>query len=102
MTEKRKPAYDLSKIQIVFNHEDRLNITVTARRTAKELGFDGQGIVNVIQTMKRLHFYKSMTSHYDHKIWQDVYHVPSEKGLLYVKFTEDAVTEFILLSFKEK
>ena len=29
-------------------------------------------------------------------------HVPSPAGTLYVKFTADAVTEFLLLSFKEK
>jgi motility quorum-sensing regulator / GCU-specific mRNA interferase toxin len=28
--------------------------------------------------------------------------VPSDAGMLYVKFTADAVTEFLLLSFKEK
>jgi motility quorum-sensing regulator/GCU-specific mRNA interferase toxin len=38
----------------------------------------------------------------DHRIWQDVYHVPSPAGTLYVKFTADSVTEFLLLSFKEK
>jgi hypothetical protein len=27
---------------------------------------------------------------------------PSSVGVLYVKFTTDAVTEFLLLSFKEK
>ena len=37
-----------------------------------------------------------------HRVWQDVYHVPSEVGTLYVKFTADVVTEFLLLSFKEK
>ena len=58
--------------------------------------------VATIQTMQRKHFYKSMTSHGDHRIWQDVYHVPSEGGTLYVKFTADVVTEFLLLSFKEK
>jgi motility quorum-sensing regulator/GCU-specific mRNA interferase toxin len=56
--------------------------------------------VATIQTMQRAHFYKSMTS--DHRIWQDVHHVPSEAGTLYVKFTADVVTEFLLLSFKEK
>jgi motility quorum-sensing regulator / GCU-specific mRNA interferase toxin len=35
-------------------------------------------------------------------VWQDVYHVPSAVGPLYVKFTADTVTEFLLLSFKEK
>jgi motility quorum-sensing regulator/GCU-specific mRNA interferase toxin len=43
-----------------------------------------------------------MTSYEDHRIWQDVYHMPSEAGTLYVKFPADAVTEFLLLSFKEK
>jgi motility quorum-sensing regulator / GCU-specific mRNA interferase toxin len=28
--------------------------------------------------------------------------VPSPVGVLYVKFTADVVTEFLLLSFKEK
>ncbi|MHB1014301.1 MAG: type II toxin-antitoxin system MqsR family toxin, partial [Desulfurivibrionaceae bacterium] len=52
--------------------------------------------------MQRSHFYKSMTAYADSRLWQDVYHVPSPVGLLYVKFTADAVTEFLLLSFKEK
>src|SRR5277367_4000983 len=37
--------------------------------------------------MQRSQFYKSMTAHADHRVWQDVYHVPSVAGLLYVKFT---------------
>lgn len=52
--------------------------------------------------MRRSQFYKSMTAHANHRIWQHVYHVPSAAGRLYVKFTADAVTEFLLLSFKEK
>ena len=52
--------------------------------------------------MRRSQFYKSMTAYADHRVWQDVYHVPSEAGALYVKFTADVVTEFLLLSFKEK
>jgi motility quorum-sensing regulator/GCU-specific mRNA interferase toxin len=52
--------------------------------------------------MQRGQFYKSMTAYGDTRLWQDVYHVPSPVGLLYIKFTADAVTEFLLLSFKEK
>ena len=59
-------------------------------------------IVATIQTMQRAHFYKSMTSYGDHRVWQDVYHVPSEAGALYVKFTADVVTEFLLLSLRGK
>ena len=43
-----------------------------------------------------------MTSYADHRIWQDVYHVPSAFGALYIKFTAGVVSEFLLLSFKEK
>lgn len=43
-----------------------------------------------------------MTAYADHRVWQDVYYVPSEAGVLYVKFTADVMTEFLLLSFKEK
>jgi len=43
-----------------------------------------------------------MTAYANHGLWQDLYHVPSPAGMLYVKFTADAITEFLLLSFKEK
>ena len=79
-----------------------LNATTTALKSAAALGFGRTDIVATVQTMQRTHFYKSMTSYENHKAWQDVYHVPSEIGVLYVKFTADTVMEFLLLSFKEK
>ena len=102
MSEKRKPTYDLDAFKEAFSTVDRLNITGTALKGAASLGFDRNDIVDVVQMMQRAHFYKSMTSYADHRIWQDVYHVPSEVGVLYVKFTADVVAEFLLLSFKEK
>ena len=99
MTEKRKPTYDLEAFKAAAG---RMRVTVVATRTAAALGFGRAEIKTMIQTMQRPHFYKSMTSSGDHRIWQDVYHVPSPAGLLYVKFTADAVTEVVLLSFKEK
>ncbi|MBR4382032.1 MAG: type II toxin-antitoxin system MqsR family toxin [Selenomonadaceae bacterium] len=56
----------------------------------------------IVLTMESQHFYKSMTSYADHKIWQDVYHVPCGDLILYVKFTQNVISEFTLLSFKEK
>jgi len=102
MTEKRKPTYDLTAFKAAFDDVDKLHVTGTAVRSAAALGFGRVEIVATIQTMQRTHFYKSMTSYGDHRVWQDVYHVPSEAGTLYVKFTADVVTEFLLLSFKEK
>jgi motility quorum-sensing regulator/GCU-specific mRNA interferase toxin len=65
--------------------------------------FDRGGIANVIQTIERHMFYKSMTTHADHRVWQDVYHVPTNDGpTLYVKFQANVVTDFTVVSFKEK
>jgi motility quorum-sensing regulator/GCU-specific mRNA interferase toxin len=47
-------------------------------------------------------FYKSMTTFADPRLWQDVYHVPSGSHILYVKFQADVVTQFSLVSFKER
>jgi len=102
MTDKRKPTYDLEAFKARCGTLDGLNATGSAINGAARIGFGRSEIVATIQTMKRSHFYKSMTSHADYRIWQDVYHVPSDAGMLYIKFTADAVTEFLLLSFKEK
>ena len=53
--------------------------------------------------MKKEQFYKSMTSYNDHTSWQDVYHVPDDDYMIYIKFTANhCISEFTLLSFKEK
>ena len=94
--------YDLKAFKATFSCMERLAVTGTALRSAAALGFGRTEIVATIQTMKREHFYKSMTAYADHRLWQDVYHVPSSVGLPYVKFTADVLTKFLLLSFKEK
>jgi len=99
VSEKRRPTYDLDAIKAAAG---KMRVTITATGTAASLGFGRAEIEETIQTMRPPQFYKSMTSHGDHRIWQDVYHVPSPAGLLYIKFTADALTEFVLLSFKEK
>lgn len=95
--EKFTPTYNLEE----FKNSD-FRVTITAARTAENLGFDKNGICEVVSTMKREHFYKSMTSYANHKIWQDVYHVPCKNMILYIKFTQNVISDFTLLSFKEK
>ena len=102
VTEKRKPSHDLESFKRAFNRTDGVSIATSALRSAAALGLNRRGIGEIIQTMERQHFYKSMTSYADKTVWQDVYHVPSELGVLYVKFTAGVVTEFLLLSFKER
>jgi len=102
IVEKRKPHHDLGAFKKEAWSPDELRATRTAIHDAGRIGFSKAGMVEVIQSMKRVHFYKSMTSNQDSTQWQDVYHVPWEDMLLYVKFTKDRLTEFLLLSFKER
>ncbi len=100
--EKRKPSHDLEAFKRVASDPERLGITTQATSDARGLGFDRISICRLIQTMTRSMFYKSMTGYRDARQWQDVYHVPSDGMTVYLKFTDNIVTEFTLLSFKEK
>jgi motility quorum-sensing regulator/GCU-specific mRNA interferase toxin len=100
--EKRRPTYDLEAIKLAIGSIDTLAITTSALRTATSSGFDRGAIVEVIQSIERPMFFKSMTTFADHRVWQDVYRVPTRDMELYVKFQADVVTEFIVISFKEK
>ena len=98
--DKKRPNYSLSSFQAAAG-EEALVFTTSALQTAAKLGLSRSCINEIIQTMEDKHFYKSMTSHQSAQLWQDVYKVPSEVGLLYIKFTSEVVTEFKVLSFKE-
>ena len=77
-------------------------MTSSAVRDATALSFDRGGIVETILGIRRRMFRKSMTTFADHRLWQDVYHVPARGLTLYVKFQHDAIIEFTVVSFKEK
>lgn len=100
--EKRRPTYDLDAVKAALGSVETLAITRTAYSAALSLGFNRSGIVAVINSIRRPMFYKSMTTFADHRTWQDVYHVPADGLTLYVKFQADVVTEFRVMSFKEK
>ena len=101
--EKRKPSFDLERFKRVAGNPATLAIVRNAFRTAQAIGFDAESISATVKTMTRSMFFKSMTSYDDHREWQDVYHVPTDDGrLIYLKFRDDIVTDFTILSFKEK
>lgn len=100
--EKRRPTYDLEAIQTALGSVETLAITSSALRDAIGLGFDRAGVAETIAGIDRRMFYKSMTTFADHRLWQDVYHVPARGLMLYVKFQADVITEFMVMSFKEK
>ncbi len=98
--EKRKPSHDLKAFQAAFSRGRA--ITLTAARSARALGYSVSDVAALVNRLERKHFFKSMTSFHDHRQWQDVYHLADKDRVLYVKFTDAVVTEFVLLSLKEK
>lgn len=62
-------------------------------------GFDFAEIVNVVKTLTTADFYKSMTTHADHRVWQDVYRTTTPAGEVYLKLT--VIDEVLIVSFKE-
>jgi motility quorum-sensing regulator/GCU-specific mRNA interferase toxin len=98
--EKRRAHYDLRAIQAQMSTVDGLRMTVTARHDALRAGVTLPAAVSVIQSLSQVCFYKSMTTHQDHDVWQDVYHGSWRGKRLYIKFQQDAAGYFTI-SFKE-
>ena len=50
----------------------KVRATMSALAGGAALGFGFDGIVEVVMALAPTDFYKSMTTHADHRIWQDV------------------------------
>jgi motility quorum-sensing regulator/GCU-specific mRNA interferase toxin len=75
--------------------------TASAFNGARELGInDLAGMCAVVLLLKSTDFYKSMTTHADHRIWQDVYRTKTAGGdEVHLKLT--VIDEVLIVSFKE-
>lgn len=96
--EKKTPHCPLSTVKRLVE-AGQVRTTLTARIGASELGLDFPGMLAVILTLAPADFYKSMTTHHDHTIWQDVYRPTTAVGDVYLKLT--IVDEVLVVSFKE-
>ena len=98
--EKRTPHCRLEKVKALLE-EGRVRTTQTALTNAGLLGLGYDEMLGVINNLNRSDFYKSMTTHADHKIWQDVYRPNVEPyGDLYIKLT--VIDDVLIVSFKER
>ncbi len=100
--EKKKAHYSLSEIQRVVEARGVNAFTATALTGAAALGLSNAQAVAVVLELKQKNLYKSMTTHKDHTIWQDVYHATLQTGLVaYIKVTlrENGT---VVIQFKEK
>jgi motility quorum-sensing regulator/GCU-specific mRNA interferase toxin len=76
-----------------------MNLTVSAKAGIRQAGMAAADALAVVRGLTQADFYKSMTTHHDHTIWQDVYHAEWNGKALYVKFQR--VGAYFVISFKE-
>jgi motility quorum-sensing regulator/GCU-specific mRNA interferase toxin len=96
--EKRTPHCSLSIVKVLI-HEGKIRSTFTSRTGGAAMGFDFDGIVAVVLALTHRDFYKSMTTHADHTVWQDVYRPTTRFGEVYLKLT--VIDDVLIVSFKE-
>ncbi len=96
--EKRTPHCKLSAVKALVE-VGKVRSTVSALAGGAALGFDFEGIVGVVMALTPADFYKSMTTHADHRVWQDVYRHRTVAGEVYLKLT--VIDDVLIVSFKE-
>ena len=96
--EKRTPHCPLSRVKELIQ-EGKVHATHSALFGAKVFGIDLQGMIAVVFSLTMKDFYKSMTTHADHRIWQDVYRPKTPAGDVYLKLA--VIDDVLIVSFKE-
>ena len=96
--EKGTPHYRLSVVKSMLK-AGKVRVTGSAMIGAELLGFDRAGMIGVVLALAPADFYKSMTTHADHTIWQDVYRPRTPAGDVYLKLT--VIEGLLIVSFKE-
>jgi motility quorum-sensing regulator/GCU-specific mRNA interferase toxin len=79
--------------------EGKVRATMTALAGAAATGLDFNEMVGVVMALTSNDFYKSMTTHADHKVWQDVYRPNTKAGEVYLKLM--VIDDVLIISFKE-
>ncbi len=77
----------------------KVRATHSARLGASALGMELSDVLAVLMALKPGDFYKSMTTHADHTVWQDVYRPSTGAGDVYLKLT--VMDDVLIVSFKE-
>lgn len=78
----------------------RVRSTKAAYIGAAMLGIDTLAeMCEIVLGLTPSDFYKSMTTHSDHTVWQDVYRAVTHRGDVYLKLT--VIEDLLIVSFKE-
>ena len=96
--EKRTPHCRLAALRGLIE-AGRVRATLTALEGAAAMGLSFDQMIEVVLGLSSTDFFKSMTTHADHRIWQDVYRPMTLVGRVYLKLT--VIDEVLIVSFKE-
>jgi motility quorum-sensing regulator/GCU-specific mRNA interferase toxin len=96
--EKRAPHCKLAVVKTMLA-AGKVRTTVSALAGGAALGFGFEEIIGVVAALTPSDFYKSMTTHADHRVWQDVYRPKTPAGDVYLKLT--VLDDVLIVSFKE-
>ena len=96
--EKNKPHCPLAKVlALVELGQVRATMTALSGAAAMDLEFDD--MLDVVRALTTADFHKSMTTHADHRVWQDVYRRSTPVWDIYLKLT--VIEDVLIVSFKE-
>ncbi len=97
--EKGTPHSKLTVVKALIE-SGQVRATASAFNGARGLGIeDMDGMCAVVLSLTSADFYKSMTTHADHRIWQDVYRGKTGGQEVYLKLT--VIDDALIVSFKE-
>ena len=99
--EKRVPHYPLSVLKARITEQKIAAFTATALFNIATMRLSLEQAMEILTGLTRSMFYKSMTTHADSRIWQDVYHAATPGGKeAYIKLTLHEGS--VVIQFKEK
>ena len=96
--EKSVPHCKLAVVKTLVE-AGKVRTTHAARVGATALGLEFSDMLDVVMALAPADFYKSMTTHADHTVWQDVYRPRTQAGDVYLKLT--VMDGLLIVSFKE-
>ena len=96
--EKPSPHCKLTVVKALIQ-AGKVRTTNSARLGATALGLELSDMLVVLIALTPADFYKSMTTHADHTVWQDVYRPNTHAGDVYLKLT--VMDDVLIVSFKE-
>jgi len=96
--EKRTPHCRLAVVKALLE-AGKVRTTNAALAGANDLGLSLSDMLDIVMALTPTSFYKSMTTHADHAVWQDVYRPHTPVGEVYLKLT--VINDLLIVSFKE-